>query len=111
MNFYVTIITSVISCIVSFLLGGGLAYLSQRSKGVFKREKALQEGVKSLLRSKLIDYHDKYVERGYCPIYVKEAARRSYEAYHELGGNGVVTKLFEDLMALPETDKDEENGK
>ena len=51
-----------------------------------------------------IEYHDKYTERGFCPIYAKEADRRSYEAYHALGGNGVITKLYNDIMALPEED-------
>ena len=106
MNLWVIIITSVVSCLVSFFLGGGLAYIAARCKGGLKREKAVQEGVKGLLRSKLIDYHDKYTGRGYCPIYVKEAARRSYEAYHDLGGNGVISKLYSDLMALPETEKE-----
>lgn len=59
-----------------------------------------------LLRGKIIDYHDKYTERGYCPLYVKESARRSYEAYHALGGNGIVTKLYSDLMSLPESEKE-----
>ena len=107
MNIWVIIVTSAVSCLVSFFLGGVLAYFAARFKGGFKREKALQEGVKGLLRSMLIDYHDKYMERGYCPIYVKESARRSYEAYHELGGNGVISKLYGDLMALPETEKEE----
>lgn len=107
MNLWGIILTSVISCLVSFFLGGGLAFFAARCKGGFKREKALQEGVKSLLRSQLIDYHDKYIERGYCPIYVKETARKSYEAYHELGGNGVITRLYEDLMTLPGENKSE----
>lgn len=105
MNLFVTVITSVVSCLVSFFLGGGLTFLASKYRGGLKREKSLEEGVKCLLRSKLIDDHDKYVERGFCPIYVKESARRSYEAYHSLGGNGVITKLFQDLMSLPETDE------
>ena len=64
--------------------------------------------MQSLLRNQLIEYHDKYTERGYCPIYAKEAARRSYEAYHNLGGNGVITKLFNDIMALPESASEKE---
>ena len=108
MNVWTLIITSAISCMVSFFLGGLLAFFSAKWKGGLKREKAMQEGVKCLLRGKLIDYHDKYTERGYCPIYVKESARRSYEAYHALGGNGVITKLYDDLMALPESEKEEE---
>lgn len=102
MNIAITLVTSVISCAVSFCLGGVLAFASGKWKGMRKRERALEEGVKSLLRSTLIDCHDKYSARGYCPIYIKDASRRSYEAYHDLGGNGVVTKLFEDIMALPE---------
>lgn len=104
MNFFSVLLPSLISCLVSFVLGGALTFFAAKCKGVFKRERALEEGLKCLLRSKLIDFHEKYTERGYCPIYVKEAARRSYEAYHNLGGNGVVTKLFRDLMELPETD-------
>lgn len=106
MNVMGVILTSVISCVVSFLLGGILAFIAARFKGGVKREKALQEGVMCLLRGKLIDYHDKYTERGYCPIYVKESARRSYEAYHALGGNGIITKLYSDLMSLPECERD-----
>ena len=111
MNLWALILTSVISCTVSFVFGGLFTQLSGRIKGGAKREKAMQEGVKCLLRGKLIDYHDTYTERGYCPIYVKESARRSYEAYHALGGNGVVTKLFTDLMALPESEREENIAK
>lgn len=96
------IISAIISCVVSFFIGGALTAIFAKVRGLAKREKALGEGVQSLLRSQLIEYHDKYMERGYCPVYAKEAARRSYEAYHELGGNGVITKLYEDIIELPE---------
>ncbi len=95
------VITAIISCCVSFL-GGALTFLVAKMKGLFKREKALGDGVQALLRNQLIEYHDKYTERGYCPIYAKESAKKSYEAYHELGGNGLITKLYNDIMALPE---------
>ena len=103
-----TFIASLISCLVSSLVGGAVTFLVTRWKGVAKRENALREGVMSLLRNQLIEYHDRYTRRGYCPIYAKESARRSYEAYHELGGNGVVTKLYEDIMALPEEEEKRE---
>ena len=101
MSVTATVITAIISCCVSFFLGGILTFVTARLKGVRKREKALQDGVESLLRSQLIEYHDKYTDRGFCPIYAKEAARRSYEAYHALGGNGVITSLYEEIMELP----------
>ncbi len=95
-------IASLISCVVSAVGGGALTYVWTKWKRNLKRERALEAGVRSLLRNNLIHYHDKYTARGCCPIYVKESARISYEAYHELGGNGVITKLYEDIMALPE---------
>lgn len=100
------IISAIISCVISFFVGGGLTAILAKVKGLAKHEKALEDGVQSLLRSQLIEYHDKYVEKGYCPIYAKEAARRSYEAYHVLGGNGVVTKLYDDIIGLPEEKKE-----
>ncbi len=107
MNVTAAIVTSAVSCAVSFFLGGALAAVAGKWRSVRKKEDALREGVLSLLRNQLIEYHDKYTERGWCPIYVKESARRSYEAYHALGGNGVVTKLYDDLMSLPETPRTE----
>ena len=105
------IISAIISCVVSFFVGGGLTAIFAKVKGLAKREEALVEGVRGLLRSQLIEYHDKYMERGYCPVYAKEAARRSYEAYHELGGNGVITKLYNDIIALPESKEEKEKRK
>lgn len=106
-----TVITAVVSCVVSFFLGGALAFLASKARGVFKREKALGDGLQSLLRSQLIDYHDKYVQRGYCPVYVKEVVTHSYESYHELGGNGVITGIYEELMKLPVLPPDKKEEK
>lgn len=97
-----TIVTCIISWAVSFFLGGLATFVIAKYKGLIKHEKALSDGVQSLLRNQLIEYHDKYTAKGYCPIYAKEAARRCYEAYHALGGNGVITKLYNDIMELPE---------
>ena len=30
----------------------------------------------------------KYMGKGYCPVYAREALNRIYESYHALGGNG-----------------------
>ena len=56
----------------------------------------------SLLRTEIIRQNDKYSDRGYCPIYAKDALQKEYDAYHQLGGNGTITKIFNNTMALPE---------
>lgn len=70
---------------------------------MLKENSALKNGMQSLLRNNIIDAHDKYTKKRYCPIYAKESLTKTYEAYHALGGNGVITKLYNDIMALPET--------
>lgn len=105
MNITAAIVTSIISCVVSFFLGGVLTAFVAKWKKIASQNKALQEGLKSLLRDRLIEYHNKYIDLGYCPIYAKEVARGCYEAYHALGGNGIATKLYEDIVDLPEEEK------
>lgn len=97
----VSIITSIIVWAITGALGALTTYLGMRYKKVTRENNALKNGVQSLLRNKIIEYHEKYTRQGYCPIYAKEAVRHNYEAYHELGGNGVITKLYEEIMELP----------
>ena len=54
------------------------------------------------LRIQIIDYHDKYMARGSMPLYAKDNMIEMYKAYHAMGGNGAMTKFYNDLMALPE---------
>ena len=72
------------------------------------RTKQLENGVQSLLRAEIIRSHEKYMDRKYCPVYAREALTRIYESYHALGGNGTMTELYKQVMALP-TDKEDEH--
>ena len=100
------ILDLVLKWLVPFVLttiaSGAIAYSKGTHKRASDREKAIEEGVQSLLRAEIIRAHDKYMGQGYCPVYAKEALRRAYEAYHTLVGNDVATKLYEDVMKLPE---------
>ena len=72
------------------------------------RTKQLENGVQALLRAEIIRSHEKYMDKKYCPVYAREALNRIYESYHALGGNGTMTELYNQVMALP-TDKDDEH--
>lgn len=95
------IISAIIRWAVPFILGGLITGIITYLGTKRKRNNALEDGVQCLLRGKIIDMHDKYVERGYCPVYAKESLRRSYKAYHALDGNDVATGLYNETMALP----------
>ena len=73
------------------------------------RTAQLESGLQSLLRAEIIRSHEKYMDRGYCPVYAREALTRAYESYHALGGNGTITGLYNQMMAL-RTDKEDNNG-
>ena len=70
------------------------------------RTKDLENGLQALLRAEIIRSHEKYMDKQYCPVYAREALTRIYESYHALGGNGTMTELYKQVMALP-TDKEE----
>lgn len=90
------------------LLGLGYKSLSSRLKAEQKKNAAIAEGVQSLLRESIVSNYNKYTDRGYCPIYAKESIKHVYEAYHNLGGNDVATKLYNTLLAMPEEPKERE---
>lgn len=72
------------------------------------RIELLEKGVQSLLRAEIIRSHEKYVRKGFCPVQARDALTHAYEAYHQLGGNGTMTTLQNQIMALP-LKEDEDN--
>ena len=67
-------------------------------------EKRLREnnskGTMLLLRVQLIEYHDKYMELGEIPSYAYDNFNEMYDVYHNLGGNGMVTKMEQEIKEL-----------
>ena len=78
--------------IVLTTLMGYIVWLLKKQK---KDRDANSKGTMLLLRVQLIEYHDKYTILGSIPSYAYENFCEMYEAYHELGGNGMITKMKE----------------
>lgn len=104
------VLMMVIQWVVTAILGAVAAYFGAKSKArkkkdeeISKREEARDAGIRNLLRHDILMIHDKHEELGYCTIDIKEAVSDSYDAYHTLGGNGIVTKIYNDIMNLPES--------
>lgn len=102
MDFLSSILTILLSVIsASGILGIGTRAILARMKEQEMRQKALEFGVQALLRDRMLHCYNKYIDAGYAPIYAKENYENMYQQYHELGGNGVMTHLHEEFMALP----------
>lgn len=83
--------------IVLTALMGYIVWLLKKQK---KDRDANSKGTMLLLRVQLVEYHDKYTILGSIPSYAYENFCEMYEAYHELGGNGMITKMKEEIDEL-----------
>lgn len=77
-----------------------LGYVVWLLKNQKKDRDANSRGTMLLLRVQLIEYHDKYIKIGEIPSYAYQNFIEMYEAYHALGGNGMVTKMKEEIEEL-----------
>lgn len=69
-------------------------------KKLWTRQKAVERGIQALLRDRIVQAYYHYSERGWITLHGLEAVEKMYAEYHNLGGNGAVTKLIEDLKEL-----------
>lgn len=76
---------------------GYIVWVLQRQK---KDKDANSRGTMLLLRVQLIEYHEKYMALGCIPSYAYENFEEMYDAYRELGGNGMIVKMHEEIHEL-----------
>ena len=77
-----------------------LGYIVWLLKNQKKDRDANSKGTMLLLRVQMIEYHSKYMKMGDIPSYAYQNFCEMYEAYHELGGNGMVTKMKHEIEEL-----------
>lgn len=77
-----------------------LGYIVWLLKNQKKDRDANSKGTMLLLRVQMIEYHSKYMKMGDIPSYAYQNFCEMYEAYHELGGNGMVTKMKQKIEEL-----------
>lgn len=101
--------------ILSLLCGSGLLvtvgrYFLNRIKATDQKTEAVCLGVQALLRSQMIADYNKYVDKGYAPIYAKQNFENMWKQYHNLGANGVMDEIHRAFIALPDREvEDHEN--
>lgn len=84
--------------IVLTALMGYIVFLLKNQK---KDRDANSRGTMLLLKVQLIEYHAEWKARGYVTKPGLQNFLEMYDAYHALGGNGVVTELLNEVKELP----------
>ena len=95
-QFFMQTYTAALPIILTALMG----YIVWLLKNQKKDRDANGKGTMLLLRVQLIEYHDRYMAKGDIPSYAYENFMEMYDAYHELGGNGMVTKMKHEIEEL-----------
>lgn len=71
-----------------------------RQQKAERRQLAIEQGLRALLRDRIVQGYYHYTERGWITLHGLESINLMYAEYHNLGGNGTVTKLVEDIRKL-----------
>lgn len=95
--------------IVLTAICGYLVWLMQQQRTETQQEAetakinrdANSKGTMLLLRVQMIEYHAKWKKRGFVTRHGLENFNEMYAAYHNLGGNGMVTQMLEEIRDLP----------
>ena len=81
-------------------LSAGYAKISKRLKEEKVRNQAIENGVRDILRMQILDTYDRCKAAGSISVSRKDAIDSAYTSYHALGGNGTITQVHNELMAM-----------
>ena len=97
-----TAITSGVSALIGALVAVIVGRVKRGAQASADTQRAIAAGVKTLLRNELVASHREWVEeKGYITLEALEYIDETYACYHDRGGNGSGTRLWEDIHNLP----------
>lgn len=100
MSYIISIVLSVVSGVLLSIVKNLMDENKKLRREREDKNAAMQDGVMTLLKIQLIEYHDKYMSSGDIPSYVYENFDEMYKVYETLGGNGMVKHMKESIDKL-----------
>lgn len=94
-------IDSIMADCVYAILCMAVGYLWNKLKYYDARQKNTDEGLRALLKDRLISIYIGAKEQQHISFDQMDRANMIYKAYHGLGGNGTGTAIIEELRELP----------
>mgnify|MGYP001110770870 CR=1 FL=1 len=96
----INILQIIINYLVPLIFGTIIGFISTKAKANNKKDKAIEEGVQALLRNELVRRYREYEAKGEISILDKENMEAMFVQYQNLGGNGTVKHLMDDMLDL-----------
>lgn len=91
---------SIIIYIATTIIGTILGFVAAKFKKNKKKDLAIEQGVQALLRNEIIRRYREFESKGEISILDKENLEEMFEQYKNLGGNGTVKKMMDELLNL-----------
>lgn len=91
---------SIIIYIATTIIGAILGFIAAKFKKNKKKDLAIEQGVQALLRNEIIRRYREFESKGEISILDQENLDEMFIQYQNLGGNGTVKKMMNDLYEL-----------
>jgi hypothetical protein len=99
--------TTILNTLIGLIIGALFTALVNKIKDDSKKEKEqtsdialLKQGLCSMQRNTLLKECEYYLIEKYCPDDTKKVLYEMYKSYSSLGGDGIITTLVTQTMAL-----------
>ena len=80
-----------------------ITFLCKRINYYYKVMNSTKNGVKVLLKGEIIRRYNEYKKIGCLSLFDKEIITELYEEYKNLGGNGIIEDMIDDISEIPLT--------
>ena len=96
----IDVLQIILGYIIPTFLGFIVGFISTKLRKNKKKDLAIEQGVQALLRNEIIRRYREFESKGEISILDKENLEEMFEQYKNLGGNGTVKKMMDDLLNL-----------
>lgn len=100
-NFIVTYLPEAIFTLLCAIFTILFKRLFKKLKESKDRQNAVEAGLQALLRNELVRRYREYETKQEISIIDMENLEHMFKEYKNLGGNGTVEKMYEELLKLP----------
>lgn len=92
----------VIGWLVQTILAAIAGYLAGKVKHISVRDKAIEEGLRCILRGEITRAYQRHIIDGRpMTLECRRQLDEFWHAYHDLGGNGTGKSMYDELCELP----------
>ena len=94
-------VQGIITLILSWVISKKLNTADAKAEQAKRETAAIAEGVKALLRDRLLQGYKHYIEKGWADMDDRSNMENVWRQYHALGGNGDMNDLRRTFRHLP----------